>query len=334
MVMMRRFASAVTTLMLLMPAAARAEWHEREAAIMGTRIAVEVWHEDAGLAGAAIDAVIAEMHRIDDLMSHYKPESQLSRINRDAATAPVKVDAELAGLIARALEFSELSGGAFDITYASVGYLYDYRERRHPSEAQIEAALPAISWRHVVVDREASTVRFLMPGVRIDLGGIAKGYAVDSAVQILRDHGIRNGTVSAGGDSRILGDRRGRPWVVGIRHPDDPNRVIARIPLEDAAISTSGDYERYFDEGGVRYHHIIDPRTGKSPTGVRSVTVIGPNATLTEGLTKSVFVMGPEWGLALIETQEDVDAVIVRSDGRVFYSKGLAPPEGVEPNVR
>lgn len=170
--MMRRFASAVTTLMLLMPAAARAEWHEREAAIMGTRIAVEVWHEDAGRAEAAIDAVIAEMHRIDELMSHYKPESQLSRINRDAATAPMKVDAELAGLIARALEFSELSGGAFDITYASVGYLYDYRERRHPSEAQIQAALPAVSWRHVVVDREASTVRFLMPGVRIDLGGI------------------------------------------------------------------------------------------------------------------------------------------------------------------
>ena len=330
---MRRFASAVTTLMLLMPAAASAEWHEREAAIMGTRIAVELWHEDAVQAEAAIDAVIAEMHRIDALMSHYKPESQLSRINRDAATAPVKVDAELAGLIARALEFSELSGGAFDITYASVGYLYDYRERRHPSEAQIQAALPAISWRHVVVDREASTVRFLMPGVRIDLGGIAKGYAVDSAAQILRARGIQNASITAGGDTRILGDRRGRPWIVGIRHPDDPNRVIARIPLEDAAISTSGDYEHYFDEGGVRYHHIIDPHTGKSPVGVRSVTVIGPEAVITEGLTKSVFVMGPERGLALIETQEDVDAVIVRSDGRVFYSKGLAPPMESEPKA-
>jgi thiamine biosynthesis lipoprotein len=328
MVMMRRFASAVTTLMLLMPAAASAEWHEREAAIMGTRIAVELWHEDAGKAEAAIDAVIAEMHRIDELMSHYKPGSQLSQINREAANGPVKVDAELAALIARALEFSELSGGAFDITYASVGYLYDYREHRHPSEAQIRAALPAISWRHVVVDREASTVRFTQPGVRIDLGGIAKGYAVDSAARILQARGIRDASVSAGGDNRILGNRRGRPWIIGIRHPDDPNRVIARIPLEDAAISTSGDYERYFDENGVRYHHIIDPHTGKSPVGVRSVTVIGPNATLTEGLTKSVFVMGPERGLALIETQEGVDAVVVRSDGRVFYSNGLEPPVG------
>jgi thiamine biosynthesis lipoprotein len=266
------------------------------------------------------------MHRIDALMSHYKPESQLSRINRDAAATPVRVDRELAELIVRALEFSELSGGAFDITYASVGYLYDYREHRHPTDAEIEAALPAINWRHVVVDREASTVRFLKPGVRIDLGGIAKGHAVDRCIGLLRARGITNASVSAGGDSRLLGDRRGRPWVVGIRHPDDRERVIARIPLADAAISTSGDYERYFDEDGVRYHHIINPRTGRSATGVRSVTVIGPDATLTEGLTKSVFILGPERGLALVEAQADADAVVVTADGKVFYSKGLAPP--------
>lgn len=323
--MMRRIACAVI-LLLLHAAAARAEWHAREAAIMGTRIAVEVWHEDPAAARAAIDAVIAEMHRVDELMSHFKPNSQLSRINRDAAAGPVGVDPELSALIARALEFSELSGGAFDITYASVGYLYDYRERRHPGEAEIEAALPAIDWRHVVVDREASTVRFRRVGVRIDLGGIAKGHAVDRCIAILQRLGIAHASVSAGGDSRLLGDRRGRPWVIGIRHPDDPGRVIARIPLEDAAISTSGDYERYFDEDGVRYHHIIDPKTGKSPKGVRSVTVIGPDATLTEGLTKSVFILGPVRGLALVEAQADADAVIVTSDGRVHYSKGLAPP--------
>lgn len=323
--MMRRIAAWVT-LLLLLPLPARAEWHAREAAIMGTRIAVEVWHEDPATAAAAIDAVIAEMHRIDELMSHYRPESQLSRINREAAAGAVVVDRELADLIVRALEFSELSGGAFDITYASVGYLYDYRERRHPSDAEIEAALPAIDWRHVIVDRDRPTVRFLKDGVRIDLGGIAKGHAVDRCIELLRARGITNASVSAGGDSRLLGDRRGRPWVIGIRHPDDRARVIARFPLEDAAISTSGDYERYFDEDGVRYHHIINPRTGRSATGVRSVTVIGPNATLTEGLTKSVFIMGPERGLALVEAQADADAVVVASDGKVFYSKGLTPP--------
>ncbi len=322
---MRRFA-AVVTLLMLAPCVAQAQWREREAAIMGTRIAVEVWLEDATAADAAIDAVMAEMHRIDELMSHYKPESQLSRVNRDAATEAVPVDPELATLIQRALDLSELTGGAFDISYASVGYLYEYREHRHPTEAQIESALPAVNWRLIRVDLAASTVRFGMPGMRIDLGGIAKGYAVDRGIAILRERGITHGSVTAGGDSRILGDRRGRPWIVGIRHPDDPDRVVARIPLEDAAISTSGDYERYFDENGVRYHHIINPRTGRSATGVRSVTVIGPEAVLTDGLSTSLFVLGPERGLALIDGRDDVDAVIVRDDGKVFYSKGLAPP--------
>jgi thiamine biosynthesis lipoprotein len=323
--MMRRILFAVT-LFLAGNAGAQAEWLAREEPIMGTRVAVEVWHEDAAAASAAIDAVIAEMHRIDALMSVYKPESRLSEVNRDAATRPVKVEPELAMLIARALEFSELSGGAFDITYASVGYLYDYRAHKHPTESQIRTALPAINWRHVVVDLEASTVRFTQPGVRIDLGGIAKGHAVDSGIAILGGHGIKNGTVTAGGDTRVLGDRRGRPWVVGIRHPDDRGRVIARIPLEDAAISTSGDYERFFDEDGIRYHHIIDPKTGKSPQGVRSVTVIAPTSTLAEGLTKSVFIMGPERGLALVETQAECDAVVVTAEGKVLYSKGLAAP--------
>jgi thiamine biosynthesis lipoprotein len=318
--------AALSWAALLLAAPAAAEWRSREEAIMGTRVAVELWQEDATLAASAIDAVMAEMRRIDALMSHYKPESELSQVNARAAAGPVAVQPELAALIARALEFSELTGGAFDITYASVGYLYDYRAHQRPSEAEIEARLPAVDWRLVEVDRARSTVRFARPGVRIDLGGIAKGYAVDRSIAILEGLGIRNATVTAGGDSRILGDRRGRPWVVGIRHPDDRARVIARIPLVDAAMSTSGDYERYFDEDGQRYHHIINPKTGHSASGLRSVTIIGPDATLTDGLSTGVFVMGAERGLELIERLGDVDAVLVTAEGKVLYSSGLAPP--------
>ena len=169
-------------------------------------------------------------------------------------------------------------------------------------------------------------MRYTQPGVRIDLGGIAKGYAVDRSIAILRSLGVEHASVTAGGDTMIMGDRFGRPWVVGIRHPDDPEKVIARIPMVDAAISTSGDYERYFDEDGKRYHHIINPQTGKSVGEVRSVTIIGPDATTTDGLSTSVFVMGPERGIALIERLGDVDSVIVTSDGKVLYSSGLAPP--------
>jgi thiamine biosynthesis lipoprotein len=321
-----RFRSIFFAVISLMAMAAHADWYHREAAIMGTRIAVELWHEDASEAERAIEAVLGEMHRVDALMSHYKPESQLSQINARAALAPVAVDSELASLIERAGKLSALTGGAFDITYASVGYLYDYRAHQKPTDEQIEAGLGAVNWRHVVVDPKDSTVRFTRSGVRIDLGGIAKGYAVDRAIAILESRGVRHASVTAGGDSRIIGDRFGRPWIIVIRHPDDADKVIARIPMIDAAISTSGDYERYFDEDGKRFHHIIDPHTGKSAGELRSVTIIGPDATTTDGLSTSVFVMGPERGIELIERLGDVDAVVVKSDGKVLYSSGLAPP--------
>ena len=310
-----------------MAGTAQAEWFHREASIMGTRVVVELWAGDPVAGEGAIEAVLAEMRRVDALMSHYKPESQLSRVNQRAALEPVRVDPELAGLLERALHLSERTGGAFDITYASVGYLYDYRQRVSPTGRQIESALDAVNWQLVTVDRGASTVRFARDGVRIDLGGIAKGYAVDRGIGILQARGIAHALVTAGGDSRILGDRFGRPWMVGIRHPDDPDRVIVRIPVVDEALSTSGDYERYFDEDGERHHHIIDPKTGRSAGEVRSVTVIGRDATTTDGLSTSVFVLGPERGLRLVEQTAGVDAVIVRRDGQVLYSSGLAAPQ-------
>jgi thiamine biosynthesis lipoprotein len=310
-----------------MPLLAYAEWFQREEAIMGTRVAVELWSEDRALAERAMDAVIAEMRRTDELMSTYKPESQLSQVNAHAHERPVQVDPDIIEVVERSFEVSRMSGGAFDITYASVGYLYDYRAHQKPTDAQIAAALPGVDYRKVQVDREAHTIRFLREGVRIDLGGIAKGYAVDRAVQHLRELGIRHAMVNAGGDTRLLGDRRGKPWMVGIRDPRSAGRVVMRVPLADEAISTSGDYERYFEEDGVLYHHILVPSTGRSARGVRSATVIGPDATLTDGLSTTLFVLGVERGMLLIARLPGVEAVMVDDEGRIYYSDGLAPPQ-------
>ena len=171
--------------------------------------------------------------------------------------------------------------------------------------------------------------------MRIDLGGIAKGHSVDRAIAVLQSFGIAHAVVSAGGDSRIIGDRFGKPWIIGIRNPRaaNPDAVITRIPLVDAAVSTSGDYERFFDEGGVRYHHIIDPKTGHSASKVLSATIIGPTATRTDGLSKTAFVLGPEECIRLIDKLGDVDAILVTPQGRVLYSKGLQPPKGAEPST-
>ena len=313
--------------LLLAAAPARAEWFYREEAIMGTRVAVELWSEDADLATRAMDAVIAEMRRTDELMSTYKPESQLSAVNAHAFERPVEVDPEIIDVVSRALEFSRLSGGAFDVTYASVGYLYDYRAHQRPSAEQVAAALPGIDYRQVQVDRGANTIRFLRKGVRIDLGGIGKGHAVDRSIDTLRKLGIEHAMVNAGGDTRLLGDRRGKPWIVGVRDPRNEGKMVTRLPLEDEAISTSGDYERYFEEDGVRYHHILVPGTGDVARAVRSATVIGPDATLTDGLSTTVFVLGVERGMELVSRLPGVEAVIVDKDGRIFYSDGLVPPQ-------
>lgn len=298
-------------------------WVSREEAIMGTAVSVELWSDERAAGEAAIDAVMAEMHRIDRAMSPYKPDSELSRINRYAALAAVPVSAEMFKLVERALEFSEISDGAFDITYAGAGHLYDYRQGIRPSDEELTQACQAVGYRHLVLDARARTLRFAREGMRIDLGGFAKGYAVDNGAAILARRGIRNAIVTAGGDSRVLGDRRGRPWTIAVRDPRRPGEVVAVLPLEDVSISTSGDYERYFERDGIRCHHVIDPRTGKSPDSVHSVTILAADGLTTEGLSKSVFVLGIDKGMRLIESQPGVDAVVVDASGTLHYSSGL-----------
>jgi thiamine biosynthesis lipoprotein len=302
---------------------ARAAWFSDQQAIMGTVVRVELWSEDRRAGKAAIAAVMDEMRRIDRTMSTYKEDSEVSLVNRRAAQEQVAISAELFDLIERSLRMSELTGGAFDITYASAGYLYDFHRKIKPSEEALAEALSAISYHHILLDRKRNTVKFSQGGVRIDLGGIAKGHAVDRCVALLQARGIKQAIVTAGGDSRIIGDHHGRPWVVGIRDPRQEGKVVAALPLSDAAISTSGDYERYFEANGVRYHHIINPTNGRPVNGVRSVTVVGNDSTTMDALSTSVFVMGVQKGMALVERLPEVEAVIVDAHGKMYYSTGL-----------
>ncbi|MEE4185394.1 MAG: FAD:protein FMN transferase [Gammaproteobacteria bacterium] len=312
----------------LVAGTARAEWYTDQQEKMGTSVSIQVWLPDDGAAAVRAAELLhrgmAEFDRIEAQMSTYIESSEMSRINRLAASGPQSVTPELFALLIRAQEISELTEGAFDISYDSVGQLYDFRAGLRPDEAEIAAQLPAINYRNIVLDPEQQTVEFAVPGVRINLGGIAKGYAVEQVIELLAEAGVKHALANAGGDTRILGDRVGKPWIVGVRDPNDARAIFTRMALADEAISTSGDYERFFVEDGQRYHHIISPSSGVPATGVRSVSVVGPNATVTDALSTSVFVMGPERGLKLIAELTDYEALVI-TDEEYFYSAGLSP---------
>ena len=306
---------------------AQAQWFTYQQAIMGTSTVVEVLAKDSQQADQCSQRVFNEMHRIDDLMSPYIEQSELADINRNAARHGVKISRELFDLIKRSIEFSELSNGAFDITFASVGHLYDYRMKQHPTDRQIKNQLNAINYKNIKLNDAQTSISFSHKNTRIDLGGIAKGYAVDKAIKILKDCGMRNALVSAGGDSRILGDKNGRPWVMGVRHPRDKSKVVVSIPLSDSAISTSGDYERYFIKNGTRYYHIIKPSTGQSADQTWSVSVLANEAITSDALSTTLFVLGTEKALKLINSLDDIEAVVIDAKGKMFYSSGLMPPK-------
>lgn len=296
---------------------------QRAQTVMGTSVTVQLWADDRVRGAAAMAAVMAEMQRIDRAYSPQRADSELSIANAVAATGAVRLSDELFQLVARAQAFSQLTAGTFDISTASAGALYDYRAGVAPDDISLARAVQAIGWRQLQLDPAASTLRFGRPGMRIDLGGFARGHAVDRCWALLRRHGIRHAIVTAGGDSRLLGDRRGRPWTMAIRDPRNPEALVAVLPLQDVAVSTSGDGERGFVRDGVRHHPLLDPRTGRSPSQVRSVTVVAPDGLTADALGKAVFVLGVERGLQLIEPLVGVDAVVIDADGQLHCSQGF-----------
>ena len=313
---------------LLSVTPARAEWLREVQSKMGTQVTVTFWLDDTSPMGVerghdVMRLSMAEFDRIENAMSTYIADTEVWNINAYADDRPVKASSELMQLLQRALQLSETTSGAFDITYDSVGHLYDYRNSVRPDVGAIGDNLHTVNYRHVQLDMANNTVRFLRPGVRINLGGIAKGYSVEQVIALLGEQGIAHASATAGGDTRILGDRRGVPFIIGIRHPDETDGIVTRLPIIDEAVSTSGDYERFFLEDGARYHHILDPASGLPTEGVRSVTILGPDGTMTDGLSTSVFVLGVSAGLHQIESMPAYEAVIIDADGQLYYSSGL-----------
>lgn len=314
--------NVVILLVLAISHAAQADWHRLPFQTLGTQAYIELWSEDAQQAERLIRDVQAEFERINQLMSPYIASSELSLLNRLAAQQAVTVSAEFYQLLAQAKRISLLSNGAFDVTFASVGFYYDYRARKKPDAAQLQQARQYVNFNSIELLGD-NQVRYSQPGVKIDLGGIAKGYAVERGIGLLIANGIKHAQLTAGGDSRMLGDKLGKPWLVGIKHPRQDDKYAAQLPLADSAISTSGDYERYFIEDGVRYHHIIDPKTGHSASGLLSVSVLGPDTTQTDALSTTLFVLGVEQGMALIERIDGYEAIFIDASRKMYFSSGL-----------
>jgi thiamine biosynthesis lipoprotein len=266
---------------------------------MACNYQIVAYGNDPQLLRKVVDRALDEVDRIDRLMSHYKPDSPLSRLNRQAAQEPMKVEPELFDFIAECLRYGSVSQGAFDITVGPLMKAWGFfrGEGRMPSEQELSAARRSIGYQHVILNPQEQTIHFARPGVELDLGGIAKGYAVDRAVDVLRRGGISRALVSAGG-STIYGlgappDEAG--WEVKIQNPVAPDKTALTVRLKDEALSVSGSYEKFFELGGRRYSHIMDPRTGRPVEGVLSVAVITDTGTAGDALDNVFYVQGVPW---------------------------------------
>ena len=291
---------------------------------MGTIFDItSVGNSEKVFADVAIKA-FNEIKRIDDLMSRYKEGSEVSLINKNAGIAPVKVGHELIEVLQEARSISELSDGAFDVTIGPLTNLwgFDLEKNVVPPKEKIEELKGLVNYRKLKVDEAASTVYLEEKGMMIDVGGIAKGYSIAKAMKVFEDAGIKDVIINAGGNLNLRGVKKRKPWRIGIQDPRDESKLIGTVTITDISVATSGDYQRYFIQDGVRYHHILDPKTGLPAKGLISATVIGRGKTSMDGLSSAVFILGAEKGAALMK-KVGVEGIMLAEDGRMTISEGL-----------
>ncbi|HJU05072.1 MAG TPA: FAD:protein FMN transferase [Nitrospiraceae bacterium] len=298
---------------------------KRSQLLMGTLVEVSAVGPSEQVAGRAVSAALAEIRRLEELLSTWIPTSELSRVNAAAGREPVKVGPDTLLILRRSLEMARLTEGAFNIAIGPAVKAWSVTENpRIPDTEELDRLQRLLDLSEVQIDEQRRTVFLTRPGMRIDVGGIGKGFAADQAVARMREAGASAGVVAVSGDIKTFGRiQNGQPFLFGIRHPRREDALLARVELWDEAISTAGDYERFFERNGVRYHHILDPRTLAPARGCQSVTVIAQEGIMADGLDTGIFVLGPERGLELVERLPNVEAVIVDREGKVWISSGL-----------
>ena len=302
------------------------EIQKRVVKLMGSRFEITVVAESKAEANEYIDMAISEITRIEKLISSWDEDSQTSEINRQAGIAPVKVSPELFDLIERALGISQLTDGAFDISYASMDRIwhFDGSMTEMPTSEEIKASVAKVGFQKVVLDDEEHSVFLTEKGMKIGFGGIGKGYAADKAKALLKSRGVTAGIINASGDMTTWGKQpNGDEWKVAITNPLDKSKSFGLLPISNGAVVTSGNYEKFVQFEGIRYAHIIDPRTGYPATGILSVTVFAPKAELADALATAVFVMGIETGLNRINQLPKVECIIVDENGQLHQSANI-----------
>lgn len=300
--------------------------HKRKLSMLGSPFEVTAVANDTIKANEYIDMAVGEVKRIENLISDWIPTTPISEVNRNSGIKPVKVPKEVFELVERSIKISELTSGAFDISYASMDKIwkFDGTMKEMPTPEAIKNSVAKIGYKNIILDKKKLTIFLKLPGMKLGLGGIGQGYIADKVKELLYANGCLAGLVNVSGDINAWGKRpNGKPWTVGIINPLNKNKVFATFPLEDSAVETSGSYEKFVVFDGKRYSHIIDPRTGYPAQGVVSVSVFAKQTEIADALATGIFVLGVEVGIDLVNQLKGIECIIVDDKGKIFTSKGI-----------
>ena len=300
--------------------------YKRKLSMLGSPFEISVVANDSIKANEYSNLAINEVKRIENLISDWIPTTQISEINKNAGIQPVKVDEEVFDLVERAIKISKLTNGAFDISYASMDKIwrFDGSMKEMPTPEAIKKSVERIGYQNIILDKENKTIFLKLTGMKLGLGGIGQGYIADKVKELLQSKGCSSGLVNVSGDINTWGKQpNGELWTVGIVNPMNKNKVFATFPLDDSAVETSGSYEKFVSFNGIRYSHIIDPRTGYPATGIVSVSVFAKQTEIADALATGIFVLGVEVGLDLVNQLKGIECIIVDDKGKIHASKGI-----------